>query len=877
MKNVFNKNILKKIIVIFILLQPILDTYILFEQDVIDIFKFSPSTIIRLFFVFVIAIFSILVLKFNKEWKYFIVYIFLLILYTLFHLYSVSYFKTLSPDNFNYSKFSELFYIIRLLIPIFLIIVCSKIKFTKKEIKKIFYILFFMISGTIVITNIFKISTGAYVTKTINYNIIEWFTKNIHASYSFYDTATRGYFSFANMISSLLFGFTGILFYNLYKNCNFKNMFFLVIQMLAMFMLGTKIATFGYILSLVAMFMVYIYFCMKKDIKLKRRNIIITILLICLWISIYPYSPCKNRMFSVSDNTLNNDEKIDDDIKEIKDNIEDDPEQIKEFLKDNYEKFSIKEDYIIDYYPYQYDYIFWYNMLSESYTVKSDNRLLMINILNRMKDVDNRKVLDELFGVSYSRMSNIAVLERDFVSQYYSLGIIGLIILVMPLAIIPLCCFIRILKNKNLNFYNTALVVSLFSSLVGAYYCGNTLDNLTFSIIYAFFCGVLVNEVYSKKERELKENKITILALHLGYGGVEQYISSLCKMLDNDYEIEIVSTYKVLEKPAFFFDNKIKITYLINDKPNKEEFKQELRNKNIINILKEGFKSIKLLYLKRTRNIKAIKDIDSKYIITTRSFHNKLVSNYAYCDIIKIATEHNYHNNDNKYINSLINSIKKYDYLVVVSNSLKEFYEDKIGNTKCIYIPNVIDELPDKSTNLKNNNIINVGRIEKEKDQISLIETFKKVKEKVRDAKLYIIGDGSLRSTLNDKIKEYNLSESVFLTGFLSKKEIENYMINSKLFVLTSLTESFGLVLIEAMSYKVPCIAFDTSDGARNLLSNGNGILIKNRDIDKMSNEIIKLLNDDTKLKKISNKGYESCKKYLLVNVKEEWLKLLNK
>ena len=156
MKNVFNKNILKKIIVIFILLQPILDTYILFEQDVIDIFKFSPSTIIRLFFVFVIAIFSILVLKFNKEWKYFIVYIFLLILYTLFHLYSVSYFKTLSPDNFNYSKFSELFYIIRLLIPIFLIIVCSKIKFTKKEIKKIFYILFFMISGTIVITNITK-------------------------------------------------------------------------------------------------------------------------------------------------------------------------------------------------------------------------------------------------------------------------------------------------------------------------------------------------------------------------------------------------------------------------------------------------------------------------------------------------------------------------------------------------------------------------------------------------------------------------------------------------------------------------------------------------------------------------------------------------
>ena len=51
--------------------------------------------------------------------------------------------------------------------------------------------------------------------------------------------------------------------------------------------------------------------------------------------------------------------------------------------------------------------------------------------------------------------------------------------------------------------------------------------------------------------------KITILALHLGFGGVEKYISSLCKMLEEDYQIEIISTYKVSDKPAFNFSNKI--------------------------------------------------------------------------------------------------------------------------------------------------------------------------------------------------------------------------------------------------------------------------------------------------------------------------------
>ena len=48
--------------------------------------------------------------------------------------------------------------------------------------------------------------------------------------------------------------------------------------------------------------------------------------------------------------------------------------------------------------------------------------------------------------------------------------------------------------------------------------------------------------------------KITILALHLNFGGVEKYISSLCKMLEDDYDIELVVTYK--SKPAFEFSEK---------------------------------------------------------------------------------------------------------------------------------------------------------------------------------------------------------------------------------------------------------------------------------------------------------------------------------
>ena len=306
------------------------------------------------------------------------------------------------------------------------------------------------------------------------------------------------------------------------------------------------------------------------------------------------------------------------------------------------------------------------------------------------------------------------------------------------------------------------------------------------------------------------KQKVTIMALHLGYGGVEQYISSLCKMIGEKYDIEIIVTYKVLDKPAFEFSDNIKITYLMNTKPNRDEFKNAIGSKNPINILKEGFKAIKILYLKRKLNIKAIKNIKSDYIITTR-FHSSLVGKYADSNIIKIATEHNYHNNDNKYINSIIKSVRGFDYLVCVSEELKDFYKDRIKDTKCVYIPNVIDKNPDKSSNLRENTLINVGRLEPEKGVFDLIDVLSEVKSEIKDVKLLLIGDGSLRKEIEAKVEKNNLKDNVIFTGFVSKKELENYYLKSKLFVMTSYTESFGLVLIEAMSYKIPCIAFDSS------------------------------------------------------------------
>lgn len=64
--------------------------------------------------------------------------------------------------------------------------------------------------------------------------------------------------------------------------------------------------------------------------------------------------------------------------------------------------------------------------------------------------------------------------------------------------------------------------------------------------------------------------KITILALHLGTGGAEKSIASLANILSEQNEVEIISTYRTTDKPAFDINPKVKITYLLGDlRPNR--------------------------------------------------------------------------------------------------------------------------------------------------------------------------------------------------------------------------------------------------------------------------------------------------------------------
>ena len=91
---------------------------------------------------------------------------------------------------------------------------------------------------------------------------------------------------------------------------------------------------------------------------------------------------------------------------------------------------------------------------------------------------------------------------------------------------------------------------------------------------------------------------------------------------------------------------------------------------------------------------------------------------------------------------------------------------------------------------------------------------------------------------------------------------------------MTSYTESFGIVLIEAMSHGLPCIAFYDAEGARDLIGDST-LLIKDRNKEKMAHKIVDLLNDRSLLSKIGAKNREFSLKYDSSKVLKLWQKTL--
>lgn len=240
------------------------------------------------------------------------------------------------------------------------------------------------------------------------------------------------------------------------------------------------------------------------------------------------------------------------------------------------------------------------------------------------------------------------------------------------------------------------------------------------------------------------------------------------------------------------------------------------------------------------------------------TYHIKYTDYYHYVILIpkKISQ---------KIIRYVVNrNCRKCDAVIAPSSAIKKLLFDD-GIKKAVYvIPSGINidqfakdtgrrnEIRGKY-DVKDNEVllITASRVVPEKNIDFLVRSFALIRKTRKDVKLMIVGDGSFRDELEALVKELGIGESVIFTGLLDKEDMIAHYQASDIFVFASLTETQGLVAVEAMAAGLPVVAVKAS-GIEDMIKSGqDGILTDNTEENFAANTI-KLIEDGELRKKMA-------------------------
>ena len=165
-------------------------------------------------------------------------------------------------------------------------------------------------------------------------------------------------------------------------------------------------------------------------------------------------------------------------------------------------------------------------------------------------------------------------------------------------------------------------------------------------------------------------------------------------------------------------------------------------------------------------------------------------------------------------------------------------------------------------------NILFVGRFERRKGLIYLINAYQRVKEKCPETRLIIVGSGNTtRNRYKTYVREKGLKDVVF-TGRVSYDNLPRYYKTADIFCSPAIAhESFGIVLLEAMALSKPVIATRIPGHASWITSGGEGLLVKPGDVDELGKALLLLLTDESLRENMGDRALRTAKRYDMQNV----------
>ncbi len=189
---------------------------------------------------------------------------------------------------------------------------------------------------------------------------------------------------------------------------------------------------------------------------------------------------------------------------------------------------------------------------------------------------------------------------------------------------------------------------------------------------------------------------------------------------------------------------------------------------------------------------------------------------------------------------------RKTPFAVVSESTRKELLEAGFSSDRIMIVPNGVtmpnanlpDSIPPEPV------VGHFGRLKKYKSVDHLLKAFVKVRERIPNAKLIIVGEGDHRITLEQISHKLGLDSVVNFTGYVDEATKNRLLINSTVVVNCSVKEGWGLTVLEANAFGVPVVASNVPGLRDSVVENRTGLLYDYGNIDQLADRIIALLTD---------------------------------
>jgi glycosyltransferase involved in cell wall biosynthesis len=351
------------------------------------------------------------------------------------------------------------------------------------------------------------------------------------------------------------------------------------------------------------------------------------------------------------------------------------------------------------------------------------------------------------------------------------------------------------------------------------------------------------------------------------HGGAEKILTLKINALIENYkhEVILVTTEQKSNKIIYPLNKSCRLVDLAINYNREKSYFQPI---NLIKVLNHYFKLKSFLKNNKPDCIISVSISPDQYFIpfiankipTIKEFHSSgatIIKPKSILDKLKYQ---------------LFLLLNRYTLKVVLNQDEIKYYPfDNIH-----VIPNFIS-IKNFDPTPKENIIIAAGRIAPVKQFDHLIEAWAKIAHKIPNWEVHIYGEGEeqLTQQLQKKINQLDVPR-IILKGAIQK--LDEKMNKAAIFAMTSKTECFPMVLLEAQAAGMVVVSYDCPNGPRNIIiHNENGLLVTNQNINEFANELLKIINHPETFEKTAINAIESVNQFSEFVVMKQWNKLFNK